>query len=476
MVHRRDLPRFRTSAPQEGAARVRMNTGGSIFQQFARAGRATGYYRSYQGTRQYDQLQIRNLTLQDSMGARLVDAIVLAAVPGSGVVFNWGPPYSQKLWDKWRWNSINRHADIITLQRLLVRGMVRDGETFLTGRMGRAGNLYLDARSPATIKTDSGIWNVQGGMWKQGGILFDDDLVPAWYDFTAPGTDLLYQPTNALPAVYPGELVAHVFSQDFEWQTRGLSWLLPALSALEEYADNVQDLSKIIKLLGEMSYAVILDNEYVPDDAVETEVEGETRYARIERFINTGARQLGVLPPGAKIQEYPPPPAVQAGLTDVVKFHEARLARAVGVSQHTLSGSQSEANLSSIRAGEAQNQMVYERAQHITTLGMERVGQIFWEHYALADRQFRREVPYYEPEIIPPGSQGIDYRDRQVDLAEVKEGLTPRGQIWRKRGLNPAEMLAEILAEREALGMNQAAPGEEVPDPEEEPDGTTGGN
>ena len=483
MVRRADLIELAARAE-----RVRMTTGGStpaerpsVFQQFAQAGRATGYYRSYQGTRQYDQLQIRNLTLRDSAGARLVDAIVLAAVPGRGVVIRWGSDYADSLWDNWRWNSINRIADNIVLQRSLVRGMVRDGESFMTARMGRDRALFLDSRSPVTLRTDSGIW-YQGmdGTWKQGGITFGPDLVPEIYDFTAPGSDLLYQPTNAIPALYPGQLTIHLFSQDFEFQTRGLSWLLPALTALEEYADNVQDISQMLKLMGEMSYAVLLDADYTPDEAVEIEIEGETRYQRMERLIATGSRALGVFPPGAKIQEYPQPPAVQAGLPEILKFHEARLARAVGISQHTYSGSQSDANLSSIRAGEAQNMMVYERAQHLLTMAMHRVAQVFWEHYTLADPQFRREVPYFQPEIIPPGNSGIDYRDRQVDLAEAEKKLTPYSTIWRRRGLDPEEVMAELKKEQEFFDSLKPEPEpapaqgqgtDPVPDPEEDPDG-----
>ena len=390
-------------------------------------------------------------------------------------MIRWGKDYSNALWDKWRWNSVMPLADNIILQRYLVRGMVRDGESFLTGRAGRRGQLFLDTRSPATLRSDSGIWaRTNDGGWKQGGIEFGSDLVPEWYDFTAPGSDLLYQPTNALPAVYPGALTCHLFSQDFEWQTRGLSWLLPALSALEEYADNVQDLSQVLKLLGEMSYAVVLDANYQPDQAYEENVMGETSYGRLERFIRTGVRQLGVLPPGAKIQEYPQPPAVQAGLPEILKFHESRLARAVGISQHTYSGSQSDANLSSIRAGEAQNMMIYERAQHLLTLAMERVAQLFWEHYALSDRQFRREQPYFQPEIIRPGNSGIDYRDRQVDIQEVKEKITPRSTIWRRRGLDPVEVKEELKAEMEFFAPPEpppGAPGESISDPKEDPDG-----
>lgn len=470
-------------ALEETTERIRMQSGGSgssIFQQFAQAGRATGYYRSYQGTRQYDQLQIRNLTLRDSAGARLVDAIVLAAVPGSGVVIRWGSDYADKLWREWRWNSTMPIADNIVLQRYIVRGMVRDGESFLTARPGRDGRLFLDTRSPATLRADSGIWYKTDYGWKQGGIEFGPDLVPDWYDFTAPGSDLLYQPTNALPAIYPGALVCHVFSQDFEWQTRGLSWMLPILSALEEYADQVQDISKILQLMGEMSYAIILDPTYAPDEAYEESVMGETSYKRLERLIQTGSRQLGVFPPGAKIQEYPQPPAVQTGLAEIAKFHEGRLARGIGISQHTFSGSQSDANLSSIRAGEQQNQMVYERSQHLLTLGMERVSQIFWEHYALADRRFRREVPYFEPEIIPPGNSGIDYRDRQVDIQEVKEKITPRSTLWRKRGYDPDVVMAELEKEQEFFAPPEPEPepgpgGQQaggVADPEEDPDGS----
>ena len=471
MVRRPDLAEF--NRPPE---RVQMQSDASTFQQFAQAGRGAGFYRSYQGTRQYDQLQIRNLTLRDSMGARLVDALILGSVPGSGVVFRWPGDYAQKVWDNWHWNSIQGIADVISLQRYLVKGMVRDGESFATARMGRERQLFLDFRSPSTIRTDSGIWDHHNGYWKQGGILFGTDLVPEWYDFTAPGTDLLYQPTNALPAVYPGELTVHLFSQDFEFQTRGLSWLLPALSALEEYADNTADVSKIISLLGEMSYAVILDKDYQPDEAYEKTVQdGETTYERLRRFIETGDRALGVLPPGANIKEYPQPPAMQTGLAEILKWHESRLARGVGVSQHTISGSQSDANLSSIRAGEAQNQMVYGRSQHLVTLAMHRVGQLFWAHHTLADRQFRREVPYFEPEIIPPGNSGIDYRDRQVDLAEFEKGLMPAGAIYRRRGLNPAEVFDELAEEARFRAANplpgqSGAESEPVADPEENPD------
>ena len=83
--------------------------------------RASRYYR--QGQYDYDQLQIRNLTLDDSFAQRVVDALVLHAVRGSGVQVDFGADRANKRFaEDWGWNSKKPADRKVDLESQIVRG------------------------------------------------------------------------------------------------------------------------------------------------------------------------------------------------------------------------------------------------------------------------------------------------------------------------------------------------------------------
>ena len=174
------------------------------------------------------------------------------------------------------------------------------------------------------------------------------------------------------------------------------------------------------------------------------------------------------MPPGAELKSLDTPQLLQGSqINDIVKVHQNRVSRGTGVSSHTLTGSQGEANLSSIRAGEAENQQVYQRLLHVLTGGTKQVVDIWRGYYGILDSRVRAAG---EPTFTVSGPGYIDYRDRGETVKEVEGGLRTHSSVFRDRGEDPSAVWAEMLADADRMaevkqrmggGVDAASTGED---------------
>ena len=410
------------------------------FPQFANS----RWYRTSQY--EWEEELIRSLTRRDGFAERAVDSLVLGALRGNGIVVDFGDDYLNAVWSRWRWNSLDPEQDVLTLERLMGRAVVRDGEMFLVSR-GGPGELYLDWYSNSTCERQSGAW--QGR--RQGGIEFDDHWRPRAYHFTRPSFSSYYSPYDAT-AIIPAGRVAHVYRQDFDGQVRGQSWIGPALGAIEMLSQYTDDVGQALHILVNMPQYVQLT-----EDFGQMELSELSAPQLLEMALKASPDRRVAIPPGAELHTLEAPRLLQgAEIGDVVKVHEGRISRGTGVSTHTLTGSQAEANLSSIRAGESENQLVYQRLQHTLIGGMRKVVAIWRDFYGVMDRRVRnaREAIY----TIPQGSS-FDYRDRAQDIEEINAGVRTRSQVIRDRGEDPEAIYAEMLSDAEMIARIRALEG-----------------
>lgn len=429
-------------AEAHGDVQVRMSRETPAWVNAITGGDGAGrYYR--QGQYDFDQLAIRNLTQADGFAERVVDALVLHSVSGSGIVADFGDERVNAAFQNWRWNSLKPGDKLIELQRSIVRGFVRDGDDFRVARFGSLKgrpNLFLDWTSPTLIDRDNGHWS----GYRQGGIEFSPDWTPLRYHLQPASMDAYYTPAPV--GAVDAALMTHTYRQDFDWQARGISWLRPALKALRSLANYTDNVEEALDVMVRMPAWIQLTSEFAEYE----EIGGLTPEQMLERTLRADPKRRSALPPGAELKNMDTP-AMLSGVQvrDIVKVFEQRIGRGTGVTTQTLSGATGEANMSEIRAGESQDQMVYQRAQQLLLQAVENVAGKWLDFMTILDPALVRSAS--EPTFTLPGPAFIDYRDRQADLQEIEKHTRSHSSSMRNRGDNPETVWAEMEADAQRI-------------------------
>lgn len=394
---------------------------------------ASRYYR--QGQYDYDQLQIRNLTLEDSFAQRIVDAIVLHTVRGKGIRVDFGSDRANRRFaEDWSWNSKKEADTKLDLETQIVRGFARDGDDFRVWRYG-AGNLWMDWINPSRVDRDSGIWRGR----RQGGIVFDEHWRPARYEITAPTAEGYYA---SLPDMsVPASLMIHTYRQDFDDQVRGVSWLRPCLRALQELTQYTDNVAEALDVMVKMPSYILLDDHFD-----EVEIAGESSGDILKRSLRADPKQRFALPPGAKLETIDTPQMLTGTqIQDVVRFYAGRAARGASLGSQVLSTTTGQANMSEIRAEEAQDELVYQRSQRLLMGAMKPIAREWAQVSLMKDPSLR--IDPRDIELSLPHSADSDYRDRQAALKEVDSNVRSRSSMMRDSGDDPETMWAEMEAD-----------------------------
>ena len=186
--------------------------------------------------------------------------------------------------------------------------------------------------------------------------------------------------------VVPAFRVAHVYRQDFDGQVRGISWLRPSIDAIEKLSKYTDDVTDALDILVKMPQYIQLS-----EDFGQLELSNATASELLDLALRASVDRRVAIPPGAELKSLQTPDMLRGSqVAEIEGVHERRVSRGTGVSTHTLTGSQSDANLSSIRAGEAENQQVYQRLQHVLTKGVKKVVRIWLDYHRIIDPRCAR--------------------------------------------------------------------------------------
>lgn len=167
---------------------------------------------------------------RDGYAAQVIRNIVGFAV-GEGIRVDFGNDALNKMWNSWRWSTVNPSGDINELQAFAATSLIRDGDIFFEKREAIEGTgVALHPIDPLYI---------QGGDSYAGysGVIMSDDLHPIAYNFQPYGSHYLGLPQRLRGRIIPADDVIHVYRMEYADQPRGLSWIRRALGALTELED-----------------------------------------------------------------------------------------------------------------------------------------------------------------------------------------------------------------------------------------------
>ncbi|MEL6284581.1 MAG: phage portal protein [Pseudomonadota bacterium] len=374
-----------------------------------------------------------------------VDAIV-AEIVGAGITATSAHPDTdqrQALDAHFAARSVELDAegrtDLAGLTAAMVRAEIVDGEAFALIEDGPEGvRLRL---IPAEQIDESKTADLADGGYIAGGIEFTaEGTRRAYHIFPRRPTDVFS--TASQPVRIRADNVLHLFRPLGPGQARGVSQLAPVLLTLADLDGLLDALltgAKIaachagwIRNLNDLGAGGTFDAEPEDDVSLEPGV----------------VRRLG---PGEEITFNSP-----AEAKDSVAFARLTLqqiAAGLGVPEHLCHGDLSNANYSSLRAGLLPFRAKCEQfSRH--TLAPQFLNPV-WRRVITAEYVARRiDLPDLEPALrvtwIPPEHRQVDPAKSVDATAKLLElGLMSRREAAAKRGLDVADLDAEIAADRE---------------------------
>ncbi|MDD9745520.1 MULTISPECIES: phage portal protein [Marinovum] len=374
-------------------------------------------------------------------------------------------PFGQKIVETWvsalagkGWQARSRHPDkptarslneafealVTPLLPLLVRALVRDGESFLRIQITATDAIRLRP-IPAEQVDPSLSRDLGNGSRIVAGVEFDsDDEVLAYHILPeAPGAPFAtYQQAVRVPA----RDVIHIFDPLFPGQVRGLSWLTPVLLKMRD-RDEASD-----ALLMQLKTASLITGFVRDLDGSMAGFYGTEDGGALNVALEPGA--MRILPQGADVTfSTPGQGATQAA--EFLRAQDREIASGVGLTFEALTGDLTQTNYSSARVGLLDFRRRAEMLQRQLIEGqfLRPCWKRWIELRALAgeiDAGGAAFDDFNSVRFVPPGWQWVDPKNEvEADARAIETGLKSREEVVAGRGRDIDDLNEEIA--RDAL-------------------------
>lgn len=388
---------------------------------------------------------------------------------------NLNKPINDKIEQAWaEWcerPTLDERTDFLTFQRVVLKGVARDGEAFV--RLWRSSDnpygLSLEYIDPDLVDETYNIaFDGTGNEIRMGIELDRNNRVVAYHIWNRPQS--AYQMGARYRERIPADQIIHLFEPERSQQTRGVSWMasvmIPA-QMLDKYIE--------AELVGARMASSKMGFFQRTTDA------GTGAYTEAGNFqmdFNPGS--FGILPDGYALTTFDPSHPNGAYGT-FIKDTTRRIATGLGVAYNNLANDVESVNYSSMRSGLLLERDTFRCLQTWWIAHFLKVVYREWMQFALLTGALRldsRDPKKFLPaKWHPRGWAWVDpLKDSQAGVLGLKNGLTSRTALLAEQGVNLETILEELseenrLAEQYGIAIMEApkpAPGEEVPDTEDE--------
>lgn len=399
----------------------------------------------------------RDLVRNDPYARRAIAALVANAI-GTGIVADSTTP-AGTIWKAWASEcDYYGELDFYGLQALIARCVFEAGECLIVrvktraSEVGKSGvPLKIKVLEPDFLDaTKHG--PVGNGNFCFSGIECDPQgrRVAYWLWQQHPGDSQFFL-AKMQSVRTPAEDVIHLFEKDRPGQLRGvprLASVILQLRDLNEYNEAI-----LIKKKIEACFAAFVttdeENRTISPNAASSSVDGASGNTYSQRTETLSPGMVEYLKPGETVEFGNP--SSTAGSGEFESAHLRAAAMGAGLTYEILTGDLSRVNFSSLRAGGHQFRMSIEQFRWITFIPgfCMRVQSWFEEAAYLAGRT---RTNSYEFSWTPPRWEYVNpLDDVKTDKEELSAGLSSWSSQVRKRGEDPAKVLAEIAADQAAF-------------------------
>lgn len=358
-------------------------------------------------------------------------------------------PLMQSMWDEFTANpNLDGFGTLENTQSIWHYSMFASGNAFTRMVIRRTGN---PNRVPLKLQNiPSELHNVfymgkNSDEITRNGITFVDSKPTMYYFRKGIYEQQWYQVNNTFPQVeVPADEILHMFIRENAGQWIGIPSLASVLIPLYEL-DELSD-ATIAKQKAAQAIAWIVENTNplnMTPTGSPTTVKDKNLNDKIVFQAAGGSTQY--LNKGEKINFYQSTD-IGANLPTLIKAELHRIAAAVGVPYHTLTGDTSGLDFSSIRAIgiELRNRLEYIHHFYTIPLGLDPLTSYFKELAVLTSKKVSNASPAYQL----PRWYGVDeLKDTQADLLEVQNGMATLQSKLDERHTT----FEDILADREKI-------------------------
>lgn len=358
--------------------------------------------------------------------------------------------------------DVTGRLDFFGLQALAARTRAESGEALI--RIYRANGpgrvpLRLQVLEPDYLdETKHDITAPAAGNRVAWGVEIDPHGAPIayWLYPHHPG-DMAGTVTRRSSSVrVPAADVIHLFRVDRPGQIRGVPDLAPVatrLRSLDDYQEAELERARV-----QACIAAFVTTTGGPDGGP---LRGTVAPGETERRLTMAPGMIEALLPGEDVKFLSP--AAGEAYPEHVKAVLRAIAVGLGVTYHQLAGDLSDANYSSLRAGNIEFRRLTEQAQHLMLIpGLcMRVWDEFVRVATLAN-VLRPRAAGYPVEWVPPAFEAVDpLKDAQAERERIDLMLTSPQRAIAAQGYDPAEILAEAAEWKkatEAAGLGAPEP------------------
>jgi lambda family phage portal protein len=363
----------------------------------------------------------------------------------------------QEAWDKWvEQSDYNSQLSFYGQQSLLVRSVFEAGECLSRFHVSNDGTLKCQLIEAEQLPIF--LNQFAEGQRIVSGIGFDDNDQRTFYRiYRGQPYDLMAMPAEATQFIdVPVAEMLHVFEPSRPGQQRGepkLVSVLTTLHDLDDYADAERMRKKVSAMVAFWIKKTNLDDSILPAIDSDQPSPAGTETAELE------PGSVNYLLPGEEVQA---PPMLESGDYETfMRVELNKVAAAVGLSYHQLTGDLRQANYSSLRAGllefrraaeqYQQNIIIFQFCNPVMKRWLRE--SVLSGHIDLPEGYFNDPTPYEKCVWVSPKWEWTD-PSKEVDAAvtAIRAGLTSRTQVVRENGLDP-----EVIDNQQAEERKRAA-------------------
>ena len=405
----------------------------------------------------------RDLVRNNPYAAKALRVLVSNTV-GTGIVPSIKDRKTLKLYAKWiRECDADGQLNYYGIQRLIARTVFESGECLIRFRYRRPEDnlsvpLQLQVLEPDYIDNNKNELLKTGG-YIQNGIEYDPigRRVAYWLYKQHPGENngIAWQSLQSSRVL--AEDIIHVYEKLRPGQSRGVPVLAPIMMTandLDEYEE-----ATLVRKAAEACITAIVES-----DDESRRLGGETIESGTQNHLEELAPgMIEYLSSGEKIIFNNPP--ASNGYSEYINTRLHAIAAGTGVTYEQMTGDLSQVNYSSIRAGTLDFRKEIEQFQWLTFIPVvcDRIMSVWLKTANLIEKSIKID------QVIEHTTPKWDWVDPLKDIKgeemEIGNNLKSWSEGARQRGYNPADLMAEIVADRkmfEAAGIpypsNQSAP------------------
>jgi len=386
----------------------------------------------------------RDLVRNNPYASKALRVLVANSI-GTGIIPNIKNKPANKLFQQWVTEcDADGHLDFYGLQKLIGRTIFESGECLIRLRYRRPEDglsvpLQLQVLEPDYLDSNKNEL-VKGGGYIQNGIEYNSigRRVNFWlYKQHPGGNSILLNTLQSSPV--PAEDILHIYEKLRPGQSRGVPIFAPSMitqNDLDEYEE-----ATLVRKAAEACITAIVrtEDEGSSIGAVTTE-SGSTR--RLEELAPGMVQYLNS---GEDITFNNPP--ASSGYGEYVNTRLHAIAAGIGITYEQMTGDLSQVNYSSIRAGTLDFRREVRQFQQLTFIPMfnQKIMQV-WARSAMLSNKIKVDLPVT---WTTPRWDWVDpVKDVKGEEMELSLGLKSWSKTVRERGLNPDDLLAELLKEK----------------------------